>query len=85
MTGRVLLLSPSWGHGGEIERYTATVEWAFAAGGVQCQRLDPSGSGTRAHARLLVGWRGRVGHAAQWTRQAFALERYAQLAVRRLL
>jgi hypothetical protein len=24
-------------------------------------------------------------HAAQWTRQAFAPERYAQLAVRRLL
>ena len=26
-----------------------------------------------------------AGHAARWTRQAFALEHYAQLAVRRLL
>jgi hypothetical protein len=61
MTGRVLLLSPSWGHGREIERYTATVECAFAAEGVKRQRLDLSGSGARAHARLLAGWRGRVG------------------------
>ena len=30
-----------------------------------------------------LAWMG--GHAAQWTRQAFAPERYAQLAVRRLL
>ena len=30
-----------------------------------------------------LAWMGR--HAAQWTRQAFAPERYAQLAVRRLL
>ena len=36
----------------------ATVEWAFAAEGVECQRLDLSGSGARAHARLLA--RGRA-------------------------
>ena len=54
MTGRVLLLSPSRGLGGGIERYVATVEWAFAAEGVECQRLDLSGSGARAHARLLA-------------------------------
>jgi phosphatidyl-myo-inositol dimannoside synthase len=54
MTVRVLLLSPSRGLGGGIERYVATLEWAFAAGGVECQRLDLSGPGTRAHARLLV-------------------------------
>jgi phosphatidyl-myo-inositol dimannoside synthase len=30
-----------------------------------------------------LAWMG--GHAAQWTRQAFAPERYVQLAVRRLL
>ena len=45
MTGRVLLLSPSRGLGGGIERYVATLEWAFAAEGVECQRLDLSGSG----------------------------------------
>ena len=54
MTGRVLLLSPSCGLGGGIERYVETVEWAFAAEGVECQRLDLSGSGARAHARLLA-------------------------------
>jgi phosphatidyl-myo-inositol dimannoside synthase len=54
MTGRVLLLSPSRGLGGGIERYVETVEWAFAAEGVECQRLDLRGSGARAHARLLA-------------------------------
>jgi len=58
MTGRVLLLSPSHGLGGGIERYVETVEWAFATEGIECQRLDLSGSGARAHARLLV--RGRA-------------------------
>jgi glycosyltransferase involved in cell wall biosynthesis len=58
MTGRVLLLSPSRGLGGGIERYIATLEYAFAAEGVECQRLDLSGPGARAHARLLV--RGRA-------------------------
>ena len=54
MTGRVLLLSPSRGLGGGIERYVETVEWAFAAEGVECQRLDLTGPGARAHARLLA-------------------------------
>ena len=58
MSGRVLLLSPSRGLGGGIERYVATVEWAFAAEGIECRRLDLSGSGVRAHARLLA--QGRV-------------------------
>jgi phosphatidyl-myo-inositol dimannoside synthase len=54
MTSRVLLLSPSVGLGGGIERYVETVEWAFAAEGVECQRLDLIGHGARAHARLLA-------------------------------
>ncbi len=54
MTGRVLLLSPSRGLGGGIERYVETVEWAFGAESVRCQRLDLSGPGARAHARLLA-------------------------------
>ncbi len=57
MTDQVLLLSPSRGLGGGIERYVETLEWAFAAEGVPCQRLDLDGQGARAHARLLV--RGR--------------------------
>ena len=58
MTDRVLLLSPSRGLGGGIERYVKTVEWAFAAEGIHCQRLDLSRSGALAHARLLA--RGRA-------------------------
>jgi glycosyltransferase involved in cell wall biosynthesis len=54
MTGLVLLLSPSRGLGGGIERYVATVQWAFTAEGVECQRLDLTGPGARAHARLLA-------------------------------
>ena len=54
MTGRVLLLSPSRGFGGGIERYVETLEWAFAADGIACQRLDLSGAGVRAHAVLLA-------------------------------
>jgi phosphatidylinositol alpha-1,6-mannosyltransferase len=50
---RVLLLSPSRGLGGGIERYVRTLEWAFAAENVTCQRLDLSGSGNRAHVGLL--------------------------------
>ncbi len=54
MKDRVLLLSPSRGLGGGIERYVATLEWAFAAEGVKCQRLDLSSPGARAHARLVT-------------------------------
>ena len=58
MTGRVLLLSPSRGLGGGIERYVETLESAFATEDVECQRLDLSGPGAWAHARLLA--RGRA-------------------------
>jgi phosphatidyl-myo-inositol dimannoside synthase len=58
VTGRVLLLSPSRGLGGGIERYVTTLEWAFAAEGVRCERLDLSEPGLRGHARLFA--RGRA-------------------------
>ena len=54
MTGQVLLLSPSRGLGGGIERYVAAVEWAFVTEGVECRRLDLTGSGARAHVWLLA-------------------------------
>ena len=54
MKGRVLLLSPSRGLGGGIERYVQALEWAFAAQGVECKRLDLSGPGARAHTKLLA-------------------------------
>lgn len=54
MSDRVLLLSPSRGLGGGIERYLQTLERAFATRGIACRRLDLSGSGIRAHTRLLA-------------------------------
>jgi phosphatidyl-myo-inositol dimannoside synthase len=56
-TGRVLLLAPSRDLGGGIERCLATLEWAFAALGVRCQRVDLSRPGLPAHARLLAAAR----------------------------
>lgn len=58
MTCRVLLLSPSRGLGGGIERYVEALEWAFTAEGIEYERLDMSGSGPRAHVQLLA--RGRA-------------------------
>ncbi|HEX3921229.1 MAG TPA: glycosyltransferase family 4 protein [Streptosporangiaceae bacterium] len=54
MTGRVLLLSPSHGLGGGIERYLETVESALAVSDAEYCRLDLNGSGARAQARLLA-------------------------------
>ena len=68
MTSRVLLLSPSRGLGGGIERYVATVEWAFAAEGVECRRLDLIGHGARAHARLLAQGRSILRAGSEPTR-----------------
>lgn len=52
--GQVLLLTPSRGQGGGIERYVQTVEWAFGTQGVSYQRLDLAGPGLPQHRRLLA-------------------------------
>jgi phosphatidyl-myo-inositol dimannoside synthase len=62
MIGRAIMLAPSRGLGGGIERYAETLEWAFAAQGIECLRLDLhrpglEGSRPRAHARLLTALR----------------------------
>ncbi len=54
VTGRALLLTPSRGLGGGIERYVETLEWAFTAQGVEYHRIDLSGPGPAAHARMLA-------------------------------
>ncbi len=54
MTSRALLLTPSRGLGGGIERYAQTLEWAFAAQGVEYQRIDLNGPGAVGHARMLA-------------------------------
>jgi len=53
VTGRALLLTPSRGIGGGIERYVETLEWAFTAQGVEYQRIDLIRPGPAAHARML--------------------------------
>jgi phosphatidyl-myo-inositol dimannoside synthase len=53
-TAQALLLTPSRGLGGGIERYLETVEWALAEQGVGYRRIDLRRPGPRAHARLLA-------------------------------
>lgn len=57
MTDRVLLLTPSQGRGGGIERYAQTLERAFGLQGVDCHRIDLRGSGLSAHAHVLAAAR----------------------------
>lgn len=51
---RVLLLTPSRGLGGGIERYLETLEWGMAAGGAVCQRVDLSRAGAGGHKAMLA-------------------------------
>ena len=61
MTAAALLLTPSRGCGGGIERYVETIAWALDAQGVSCSRMDLAGAGIGAHARLLCECRRRFG------------------------
>lgn len=49
----VLLLAPSGGLGGGIERYVQTVQWAFDATGIRHHRIDLARPGPAGHLRLL--------------------------------
>jgi len=51
---RVLLLTPSCGRGGGIERYVETLEWSIVAQGASCERIDLTRAGIRAHAMMLT-------------------------------
>jgi phosphatidylinositol alpha-1,6-mannosyltransferase len=51
---QILLLSPSRGLGGGIERYVETLEWAFAAHGGSCQRIDLHQPGPVGQARMMT-------------------------------
>jgi glycosyltransferase involved in cell wall biosynthesis len=53
-SGPVLLLAPSRGLGGGIERYVATVQSAFADQGVSHHRLDLTRPGPSGHRALLA-------------------------------
>lgn len=72
MTGRALLLTPSFGLGGGIERYAETLEWAFAAQGVEYRRIDLCRAGPAAHARMLALGRDQVRSSAAPTRLVVA-------------
>jgi phosphatidylinositol alpha-1,6-mannosyltransferase len=50
---QVLLLTPSRGLGGGIERYAETVEWALISQGIQHERLDLRRAGPIEQANLL--------------------------------
>jgi phosphatidyl-myo-inositol dimannoside synthase len=54
VNGAVLMVSPSRGLGGGVERYAETLEWALAEENVACHRFDLRGAGLAAHARLLA-------------------------------
>lgn len=60
MNPRALLLSPSRGLGGGIERYVETLEWSFTALGVEYRRIDLERAGSAAHARMLVRARRQI-------------------------
>ncbi len=49
-----LMLTPSRGLGGGIERYAETIEWAFRRQGVSYQRIDLARPGVSGHTRMLA-------------------------------
>lgn len=54
MMSWVLLLTPSHGRGGGIERYAEGLEWAFSAEGIEYRRLDLRKPGIAGQAQLLA-------------------------------
>lgn len=48
-----LLLTPSRGLGGGIERYVEALEWAFFQERIEYRRVDPQHSGATGHARMM--------------------------------
>ena len=54
MIDRALLLTPSRGLGGGIERFVETLEWAFVEKGVEYRRVDLQHAGMTAHARMIA-------------------------------
>lgn len=60
MAHRVLLLAPSRGLGGGIERYVETIEWSFDIHGIEFRRIDLDGAGAAAHLGLLREYRAQT-------------------------
>ena len=72
MTDRALLLTPSRGLGGGIERYMRTLEGAFAAQDVRYHRIDLQHPGSASHVRLLRESRRYLRKSAMPTRLILA-------------
>jgi glycosyltransferase involved in cell wall biosynthesis len=72
VTGRALLLAPSRGLGGGIERYVDTLEWAFIAEGIECRRVDLGRPGRQAHVRMLTEARKHLRASPEPTRLVLA-------------
>jgi phosphatidyl-myo-inositol dimannoside synthase len=65
---RVLLLTPSCGLGGGIERYAQALESAFDVCGVQYQRIDLHRPGPVGHAQMMIRVRRSLRQDAASTR-----------------
>lgn len=52
--GRALLLAPSQGLGGGIERYVQTVEWAFRSQRIEYQRIDTARRGPATKSQAMA-------------------------------
>jgi phosphatidyl-myo-inositol dimannoside synthase len=65
---RVLMLAPSRGLGGGIERYIETLEWAFADQKITSQRIDLNRVGLRAHLKMLADGRTLLRASSKRTR-----------------
>ena len=81
MSDRVLLLTPSRGLGGGIERYVETLEWAFAREGVDHARVDLSKPGAPAHRRMLADVVTELRASDKHTRMVVAHQRLLPVAV----
>jgi phosphatidylinositol alpha-1,6-mannosyltransferase len=65
---RVILLTPSRGLGGGIERYVETLECVLNQKGLTNERVDLTRPGIRAHARILTEVRGLLRMTTEATR-----------------
>jgi len=81
--GRVLLLAPSGGLGGGIERYLETLEWAFAHQNVGAERINLNRPGPREHMRMLAA--GRAALRASRARTRLVVGHRALMPVASLL
>ena len=72
VANRALLLTPSCGLGGGIERYVETIEWSFDAMDIAHRTISLVGAGMAAHARMLFQGRETLRGMSEPTRLVVA-------------